>query len=284
MSGKYLGLYFALLAGLFFNPLAFAAERPIDGISDNSFLLEEAYNQEEGVVQHIFSAYYSADSRTRGWTFNFTQEWPVFSQTHQFSFTIPSFHLREEGQRVSGLGDILLNYRYQALDEEAHGVAMAPRLSLIVPTGNRRAGTGDGVVGYQFDVPLSKKVTDRIALHANMGLTFQPKVRVPLDLPGNPLSPKSSLLDYNLGGSAIYAINGRLNLMLEWVGISEQSLDGEGKRSRTFSSILSPGIRGAVVNEKNLQSVIGFAVPIGLNRNADNFGAFLYLSIEHKLF
>ena len=30
--------------------------RPIDGIADNSFLIEEAYNQEAGVVQHIFTA------------------------------------------------------------------------------------------------------------------------------------------------------------------------------------------------------------------------------------
>jgi hypothetical protein len=273
-----------LTAFCYFLRVSHGAERPIDGIADNSFLVEEAYNQEEGVIQHIFSAYYSADSRTRGWTFNFTQEWPVFSQTHQFSFTIPSYHLRDEGQRVSGVGDILLNYRYQALNEEDHGIAGAPRFSLIVPTGNRRSGTGNGVVGYQFNLPFSRKMTDRIATHVNMGLSYQPKVRTPLDSPGKPLSPHKSLLDYSLGASAIYAVTSRFNLMLEWVGISEQSLDGLGKRSRAFSSILSPGVRGAVINEKELQSVIGFAVPIGLNRNTDTFGAFLYLSIEHKLF
>src|SRR5215204_4825988 len=96
----------------------FAADkRPIDVIEDNSFLIEEAYNQEPGVVQHIFNAFYSADSRARGWAFTFTQEWPVFSQDHQFSFTIPSFHSRDGGKRVSGVGDILLNYRYQLLEE-----------------------------------------------------------------------------------------------------------------------------------------------------------------------
>jgi hypothetical protein len=33
-----------------------------------------------------------------------------------------------------------------------------------------------------------------------------------------------------------------------------------------------------------LQIVAGAAAPIGLNRKADNYGAFLYLSIEHDLF
>jgi hypothetical protein len=275
---------FALSAFVSLPRLTVAADRPIDGISDNSFLLEEAYNQEEGVVQHIFSAYYSADSRTRGWTFNFTQEWPVFSQSHQFSFTIPSYHARDEGERVSGVGDVLLNYRYQALDEETDGIAVVPRFSLILPTGSRRRGTGNGVVGYQSDIAFSNKVSDRMAMHVNLGLTYEPKVRVPVDLPGNALSPTKSLLGYTLGASAIYAVVSRFHLMLEWQGISEQSIDNTGNRSRAFISILSPGVRGAVINEKDFQSVIGFAVPIGLNRNADTFGAFLYLSIEHKLF
>lgn len=273
-----------LIFSLLLVNVASAAERPIDGIADNSFLIEEAYNQEEGVIQHIFTAFYSADSRRHGWTFSFTEEWPLFSEKHQISLTIPSYHLRDEGQRVSGVGDMLINYRYQALDEEDHGIAFTPRFSLITPTGSRRTGTGDGVVGYQINLPFSKKVADRIALHANLGLTHLPKVRAPLDLPGGPLSAKKSLVGYNLGASGIYAVTSRFNLMLEWLGVSEQRIEGDGKRQRAFSSILSPGVRGAVINEQDLQTVIGFAVPIGLNHNADHFGAFLYLSIEHKLF
>jgi len=46
---------------------------------------------------------------THGWGFTFTQEWPVFSQDHQISYTIPSYHLVDDGSRVSGLGDVLLN-------------------------------------------------------------------------------------------------------------------------------------------------------------------------------
>src|SRR4051794_18185448 len=37
------------------------ARRPVDGIMDNSFLIEEAYNQGPGIVQHIFNAAYSVD-------------------------------------------------------------------------------------------------------------------------------------------------------------------------------------------------------------------------------
>ncbi|HEY3168477.1 MAG TPA: hypothetical protein VGK57_14685, partial [Candidatus Binatia bacterium] len=77
-----------------------AEERPIDVIEDNSFLIEEAYNQEPGVVQHIFTAAYTTTRGRHGWSFTFTQEWPVFSLEHQLSYTIPSFHLIDGTDRV----------------------------------------------------------------------------------------------------------------------------------------------------------------------------------------
>jgi hypothetical protein len=257
-------------------------ERPIDIIEDNSFLIEEAYNQEPGVVQHVFSAHYINDSRRRGWEFSFTQEWPVFSQNHQFSYTIPSYHLVENGDRQNGLGDVLLSYRYQLLEEEETKPALAPRFSLILPSGSRKRGTGHGVVGYELGLPLSKKVTGQFALHANFGLTYLPDARAPLGSGG--LSSEHSLLSYNLGASAVYAVLPRVHLMLEWLGDFEESIDDNGKQQRSFMPVLSPGLRAAIVDRPMLQIIAGAAAPIGLTRKAENYGAFLYLSIEHDLF
>jgi hypothetical protein len=69
-------------------------------IADNSFLIEEAYNQESGVVQHISS--WARALSTAAWAFTFTQEWPLGSQTHQLSYTIPV--VRTEGPSNTGLG------------------------------------------------------------------------------------------------------------------------------------------------------------------------------------
>jgi hypothetical protein len=282
---RVMGLWALILCAVLFCSVARAAEeRPIDVIEDNSFLIEEAYNQEAGVVQHIFTAIYNNDSRSRGWNFNFTQEWPVFSQDHQFSYSVPSSHFIDGADRVYGIGDILLNYRYQALEEDDVKPAFAPRFSLILPTGNRNRGTGNGVVGYQWGLPFSKKLASRFAMHANFGLTYLPGVRAPLDGSTGPLSPKRSLVSYNLGASAIFAILPRLHLMLEWIGPFEESINDRGKATREFMPILSPGFRAAVVNEEKLQIVVGAAAPIGLNRKADNFGALLYLSIEHNFY
>lgn len=266
------------------SPAYAAEERPIDVIEDNSFFVEEAYNQDPGVVQHIFTAVFNNDSRQRGWNFNFTQEWPLYGKDHQISYSIPSSHFRDGSDRIFGLGDILINYRYQLLDEGEDKPALAPRFSLILPTGSRDRGTGNGVVGYQWLLPVSKKLGSRFAVHGNVGLTYLPGVRARLDGSTGPLSPKHSLVSYNLGASVIYALLPRFDLMLEWVGQFEESIDDAGKSRRDFMPMISPGFRTALVNEENVQVVVGAAAPIGLNRKADNYGALLYFSIEHKLF
>src|SRR5262249_28473234 len=65
-------------------PRACADDTP--SIQDNSFLVEEAYNQERGVVQHISGFTYFSDSKD--WAYTFTQEWPVPGLRHQLSYTL----------------------------------------------------------------------------------------------------------------------------------------------------------------------------------------------------
>src|SRR5262245_18524510 len=71
-------------------------------IQDNSFVIEEAYNQERGVVQHI-----NAFQRLRSGelAYSFTQEWPIPDLKHQLSYSVPVE--RQEG--ATGVGDISLS-------------------------------------------------------------------------------------------------------------------------------------------------------------------------------
>jgi hypothetical protein len=137
------------------------------------------------------------------------------------------------------------------------------------------------VVGYQWNLPFSKKLPPRIAVHANAGVTYLPGVRARLDT-GGPSSHRS-LVSYNLGASGIFACTSQVHAMLEWVGNFEESLTGNGKAKRDFISIISPGVRVAMIDKEELQ-IVGGGLPIDLTKPADNFGVLLYLSIEHKLF
>src|SRR5262245_38458553 len=89
-------------------------------ITDNSFLVEEAFNQEPRIFQNILNW-----SRQEGeWFLSFTQEWPVPGKRHQLSYTVPFDGLREG----DGMGDSLVNYRLQVLEEGPGRPAFAPRL------------------------------------------------------------------------------------------------------------------------------------------------------------
>jgi hypothetical protein len=130
----------ALLASLAtLSPSVGSAEEP--PIQDNSFLIEEAYNQEAGVIQNI-----SSFTRTRAgaWAYSFTEEWPVRGQTHQASIT--TLYQRPVGTDA-GIGDLAFNYRWQAVGSGETPVAFAPRLTLLLPTGDAAPGLGAGGTG-----------------------------------------------------------------------------------------------------------------------------------------
>src|SRR5205823_594425 len=104
------------------------------------------YNEEAGIVQHIINVPVLFFHGQKEITPNFTQEWPVFTQTHQFSYTLP--YTFAENQ--NGLEDIRLNYRLQALMESESTPAFAPRLSLVLPTGDANKGFGNDRLGYEI--------------------------------------------------------------------------------------------------------------------------------------
>jgi hypothetical protein len=239
-------------------------------IEDNSFLIEEAYNQEAGVVQHISA--FALERATHAWVYAFTQEWPLFSQKHQLSYTVPVVSAgRGTG---SGVGDVALNYRYQLADGTRSGVLVAPRLSLIAPTGDERRERGAGAPGLQVNLPISVEHSPRFVTHWNAGATFTHSAK-------NALGDKATTRSYNLGGSVIWLARSALNGMLEVAWGRDEAVSGPGERVADRSLFISPGVRGAIDLPSELQIVPGVAVPIGIGPSRGDRRLFLYLSFEH---
>jgi hypothetical protein len=235
-------------------------------ISDNSFLVEEAYNQEAGVVQHV-SNYRRAPGGA--WLFTFTQEWPAPSQRHQLSYTLPVMGARDAG---SGLGDVILNYRYQAMGKDEEPLWFAPRLSVIVPSGSVRGGRGAGGPGLQVNLPLSIDLSKQLVTHWNAGATVQ-RARAENGVRGNTRS-------VNAAASAIWLLSPTWNLMLETAWDRTESLDETGAREHQENLVLLPGLRAAINLASGMQLVPGVGVPFGLLRNGTR-DIFLYFSVEH---
>jgi DtxR family Mn-dependent transcriptional regulator len=234
-------------------------------ISDNSFLIEEAFNQEAGIFQNIFGFVRGGGT----WSAAFTQEWPVLSQDHQLSYTLS---LLDSGFS-SGFGDVLINYRYQASLDRPGGAAFSPRVSLIIPSGDADEGLGLGSAGLQFNLPVSKQAGDW-HVHGNAGLTWLPRAD------GGALNGterRESLTSPFIGGSAIYRLRPMFYLMMESVLLFEEAiLDAGTTRDRVFT--LSPGVRGGW-NLGDQQLVLGAAMPITWNGGTST-GALVYASYE----
>jgi DtxR family transcriptional regulator, Mn-dependent transcriptional regulator len=249
-------------------PAATGSSRPFE-ITDNSFLVEEAFNQERGIFQNIFGAVRSGGE----WAATFTQEWPAPSMKHQFSYTIPFGTLG----RLTGLGDVFLNYRYQLSTDEPGRPAFAPRVSLILPTGDDEKGFGDGSLGVQVNLPFSKQQQD-LYFHWNGGFTLLPGVGsdrfqtiVAVD--------DVTLLTPHLSGSAIWRVRPMFNLMVESVLLWPHRLVAPGLAERTTAFTFSPGARGGW-NIGDQQLILGAAIPITWTEGNSDAGAFFYLSYE----
>lgn len=239
-------------------------------IQDNSFLIEEAYNQEPGVVQHI-----GVFTRERGlgaWNLSFTQEWPAPSQRHQLSYTIP---VQSAGTGLGrGLGDVMLNYRYQLLGRGDSPLYVAPRLSLVVPTGDPARERGTGHAGVQINFPVSFQLSPWGVTHWNAGASVTPESR-------NAAGEEATTRGYAAGASFIWLLHPLLNAMFELAWTRDETVTGPDTRSASRSLFFAPGFRAALNLRSGLQIVPGFAVPIGLGPSRHERSLLAYLSFEH---
>jgi hypothetical protein len=226
------------------------------GIVDNSFLVEEAFNQEPKIFQNIFGF-----TRLQGnWGFTFTQEWPAPGTRHQLSYTIP---INSAGT-ASGLGSVLINYRLQVLEEGPGRPAFSPRVSAVLPTGADDFG-GDSA-GVQVNLPFSKQQGD-FYFHWNGGFTL---VR----------NDKLDFFSPSFAGSTIYRLEDMCNLMLESVlsYVDTEIAPDRTRRIRQFT--LSPGIRGGWNLGPDTQIIIGAAIPVLWTDRKTYAGVFGYFSYE----
>jgi hypothetical protein len=250
-----------------------APEESSGAIEDNSFIIEEAYNQEERVVQHISQVYYRSEP-SKDVMYSFTQEWPLFKYKQQISYTIPYSFI--DGNSIKGIGDILINYRYQIFYKE-NWACFAPRLSLVLPVGDYKKGLGFGAFGIQVNLPVSKRLSDFWVVHVNAGSTVFPNAK---GLTMDNEEIRKTLSFYNIGGSIIWLTRPVFNVMLECIENFNSEINLNGDVEHSSEIIINPGIRGAV-NLGKLQIVPGVSFPLFIGSHEVNPGFLFYLSFEH---
>ena len=237
----------ALAAVLFIRlPASLEAQASPAPIRDNSFLIEEAYNQDRNVVQHISTM---ALGRDGGWVFNFTDEWPLDGPRDQAS--LGATLLNADGS--TGFGLLAFNYRRQAVGGVDAAFVVAPRLSLLAVFAGSDS-RNDGGVALQANLPVTTVLSRSFVAHWNLGVTAGVGPTI-----------------LNAGASTVW-------LALPWMNVLVEGLY-LGINGDEATWVVSPGVRWAI-NFGSVQVVPGVALPVGLSHGR-NSAVLLYLSIEH---
>ena len=155
-------------------------------------------------------------------------------------------------QLARGPGDVHL---FTALGNGDAPLHVAPRLSLVLPTGSEEDGRGSGSLGVEGNLPVSLVASDAFAFHTNTGFA---------------LDGESGVVDARLGASGILRVRRWVNFMLETVWSSEEE----------DVVFLNPGVRWAFDLVEGLQVVPGLAYTVAVGDGGSD-ALFLYLSLEH---
>jgi hypothetical protein len=241
-----------------------AAPPPLE---DNGFLVEEAYNQEARVVQHIFN--WARFEPSGDHVLAFSQEWPLFGQRHQLAYSIP-FQSLGGASRGTGWGDVEIQYRYQWLGIDGSPLAAAPEFTLLLPTGDPGENLGAGAAGGEVGLPLSARLSSRFVAHTNLSVTYTGE---------NGGTP--ARMEYDLGQSLVWLMASRFNPLVELTWSRSEPAGGGAGAEREEIFLVSPGFRWGHDFESGLQIVPGIAFPIGIGASSGDAGVLLYLSFEH---
>jgi hypothetical protein len=245
-------------------------------LQDNSFLLNEAYNQDPDVVQHVLTAWRFPNASL--WVLTFDDQWPLGSARHQMDVLVP--YGAQGAPDPHGFGDLQLGYQYQAkLQGEDSAFSFAPGVKLSLPTGSWTRGLGLGGPGIILGLPVSRRLSQHMEVHFNLGGSWFPSART-LGTRGETL--KGSLATLSEGASVVVHVTPTLNLSLEAIGGQAQAMGEGGRKWWTNQALLSPGVAYGINFKDGAQLVLGLAVPFGLNRQSTSNSLFLYVSLEHR--
>lgn len=216
-------------------PLAAGEPSPIE---DSNFFPESGWNRDDAVLQ--YNGFVLGDAMSH----ELTQEWATRSPKHQLGFTIPFY---SDGE--TGLGDVALHYRYQLFGSAESRAAIAPRVSVLLPT--RSAHFGPRSSGLQVNVPLSAMLTPRLVSHTSAGATW---------------FHERSEKEIQLTQSLAFELTKRIALSVDaaWTRCDDGKL-----------LVIRPGVQYAFAGPRGVTVAPGIAFPM-----ADASGVLVYVAFE----
>lgn len=242
-------------------------------LQDNGFLVEEAFTQESDEIQHTLK--FRRNFKGNAWESLAEEELPLGNEKHQLTIAVPvSYFTSDNNERVRGIGDVEIGYRYQLLGGDTARVSIAPGISTILPTGKYQRELGTGSFGVELSLPISIALSKRFMTHSNVGITFLPRAR-------NPQRNRANITNFELGQSLVWLVHPKFNPLVEVVWERNKEVIGHNFTKPENELFVSPGFRWGHTFKNGLTIFPGVAFPIGVAASKGDNGIFFYLSFEH---
>lgn len=178
------------------------------------------------------------------------------------------------------LDGMMLGARYRILREESAPVTLTVGPQLLIPNDTgRRWETG---YGYGIDVTAAKDWGGPVFAATSLNWRNTPGVRATSDGPSSSLQALSWALALGLRPLEAVTKNDTKHDLHVFAELQTTRVDDFDSDilSRTTNVLLAPGVRYGFLNKQGILAEIGVAFPVGLNREAPNWGTFLQLQIE----
>ncbi|MGH9804155.1 MAG: hypothetical protein ACRD4D_03200 [Candidatus Acidiferrales bacterium] len=184
----------------------------------------------------------------------------------------------------SGADDLLVGVRYRLLNERSAPFTLTTGPQLIAPASPAERELGTGKTGYAWDTAAAKDWGGPVFLVASLNLSVTPDVPALPDGSG----PRFDLSAINwataLGWRALErpradGAHHDLHVFLEFGGAREDEIDS-GTRARSTPVLFSPGLRYGFLSRAGALAEIGVGFPVGLNRDAPDWGVILQIQYE----
>lgn len=268
------------------------AEAPAPEEPDFFFLAGGPYTQLRNSFQIIWANQFVRDRsgavRTRDFIGAGRFEWGF---SDRFEFDLEFGYLRPRASTggvasvsAQGVDDTMLGARYRLLREPSFPVTLTTGPQIILPSASRRQGLGTGKTSYAWDLALARDFGGPFFLGASLNASVTPDVA---DLaPGS--SQRFDLSGIEWGVAFLLRPLERdtsagshhdIHLYLEFGGGRFEEIDAGGRTRRT-EVLAAPGIRYGFLTAGKTLTEIGFSVPLGLTRNAPDWGLILQVQFE----
>lgn len=280
-------LFLALLGLLAALPLG-AQEAPEE--PDFFFLTGGPYTQKKNSPQIIWANQWffqrTGDTRLRDYTGAGRFEWGITDNVEaDFEFGAVAERTRTPGLgtiKASSPADLLVGVRYRLLREDFAPFTLTMGPQVIAPTANRAFGPGE--VSYAWDTTAAKDWGGPVFLAASVNLSVTPDVPAFDDGSGPRFDLSAVAWGVALGWRALEkptaaGTHHDLHAFLEFGGDRVEEIDA-GQRIRSTQVLTSPGVRYGHTSRRGNLFEVGVAVPVGLNRDAPDWGLILQVQYE----